>query len=93
MQKLPKWKIFLSIVCTVLALVCALPNFTQVNYETLPSRTINLGLDLRGGAHLLLDVDFDSYLHDVMEHLTDQIRKDLREEKIVSMNDLFISIN
>ncbi|XVN41162.1 MAG: protein translocase subunit SecD [Rickettsia endosymbiont of Argas persicus] len=82
MQNLPKWKIFLSIICTVFAVICALPNFTQVESKYLPHDSVNLGLDLRGGAHLLLDVDFDAYLNDSMENLADSLRKNFREDKI-----------
>ncbi|WP_341790273.1 protein translocase subunit SecD [Rickettsia endosymbiont of Polydrusus tereticollis] len=82
MQNLPKGKIFLSIICTIIAIICALPNFTAVNSKFLPHNTVNLGLDLRGGAHLLLDVDFDSYLNDSMENLADTLRKSFREDKI-----------
>jgi len=81
-QKLPKWKIFLSIICTVTAIIIALPNFMLVNSNILPQHKVNLGLDLRGGAHLLLDVDFDSYLSGVMENLSDNLRKYLREDKV-----------
>lgn len=82
MRNISKWKMFLSILCTVAAIFCALPNFTAVNSPILPNNKVNLGLDLRGGVHLLLDVDFDSYLNDVMENLTDHLRKYLREDKI-----------
>ena len=82
MQKLPKWKIFISILFTVLAIICALPNFTTITSSFLPSRGVNLGLDLRGGAHLLLDVDFDVYLNDMMENIVDNLRKQFKEEKI-----------
>lgn len=82
MQNLPKWKIFLSIICTIFAVICALPNFTQVKSKYLPHHSVNLGLDLRGGAHLLLDVDFDTYLNDTMENLANTLRKSFREDKI-----------
>lgn len=82
MTKLPKWKIFISILCTVIAFFYALPNFTKVNSSFLPHSQVNLGLDLRGGSHLLIDVDFDSYISDMMETVTDSLRKYLREEKI-----------
>ena len=82
MPNLPKWKIFLSIICTVFATICALPNFMQVNSKFLPHDSVNLGLDLRGGAHLLLDVDFETYLNDSMENLADTLRKNFREDKI-----------
>ncbi len=83
MPKLSKWKIFFSIICTVAAFLCAAPNFITVsNSSWLPSSKVNLGLDLRGGSHLLLDVDFEAYLADVMDNLADNLRKILREEKI-----------
>ncbi|WP_375332857.1 protein translocase subunit SecD [Candidatus Tisiphia endosymbiont of Psammoecus bipunctatus] len=82
MYNIPKWKIFLSILCTIAAFICALPNFTTIDSKILPNHKVNLGLDLRGGAHLLLDVDFDSYLNDVMDSLADHLRKYLREDKI-----------
>jgi len=80
--KFPLWKILISGVVTCLALVFALPNLTQIKSNWLPSSTVNLGLDLRGGSHLLLDVDFDSYLNDLMETNADALRKLFREEKV-----------
>ena len=47
-----------------------------------PSQSINLGLDLQGGAHILLDVDFDVVFSDYMDGLADAIRRDLREKSI-----------
>lgn len=82
MQNLPKWKTFLSIICTIFAVICALPNFTRIESKYLPHDSVNLGLDLRGGAHLLLDVDFNSYLNDTMENLADSLRRSFREDKI-----------
>lgn len=82
MLKLPKWKILTSIICTVLAIIYALPNFTTVNSGFLPNDKVNLGLDLRGGSHLLLEVDFDNYMQDTMENLGDRVKKYFRDEKI-----------
>ncbi|RYE06337.1 MAG: protein translocase subunit SecD [Rickettsiaceae bacterium] len=89
MQKLSKWKITLSIICTIIALVYAAPNVIDIEQRWLPSNKINLGLDLRGGSHLLLNVDFDSYIKDVMENLGENIRKHLKEEKIGYKNFTF----
>ncbi|WP_316353185.1 protein translocase subunit SecD [Candidatus Trichorickettsia mobilis] len=82
MQNLPKSKLIISILCTLIALIYAMPNFTVVSSKWLPSNKVNLGLDLKGGAHLLLDVDFSSYVDDVMEVIGDNLRKLLREEKV-----------
>ncbi|KAJ6645042.1 Protein translocase subunit SecD [Pseudolycoriella hygida] len=50
--------------------------------EITKSKKLKDRLDLKGGAHLLLDVDFEAYLNEAMETLSDQLRKNLREEKI-----------
>jgi preprotein translocase subunit SecD len=41
-----------------------------------------LGLDLRGGIHVLIDVDMDAALKQAMERYTDDIRTFLRQQKI-----------
>ena len=45
-------------------------------------RKVNLGLDLRGGAHILLNVDVDSYRNERIESYLSQIKKQLRNDKI-----------
>ncbi len=56
------------------------PNF--IDHDLLPNRTINLGLDLRGGVSLLLQVDFNEYIKDSVEHFADDVSRILRDEKI-----------
>lgn len=48
----------------------------------LPQKTVNLGLDLRGGAHLLYGVDVDVVFHERSDSMVQDLRKSLREEKI-----------
>ncbi len=43
---------------------------------------MNLGLDLRGGIHVLIDVDMDAALRDKLEAYTGDIRTTLRKHKI-----------
>jgi len=69
----------------------ALPNFVSVKSDFLPSKSVNLGLDLRGGSHLLLEVDLEHYLKDQYEMLADNMRKDLRKQKIGYKNLKFFS--
>ena len=54
-------KFLIIIFCLFLALL-ALPNFTNIssNIPLLPNNTLNLGLDLRGGSYLLLEVDTET---------------------------------
>jgi SecD/SecF fusion protein len=58
----PAWVLMTYAVLLLLAVVMALPNFLSKDIrDTLPpwatSQTVSLGLDLQGGAHLLLAVD------------------------------------
>ncbi len=48
----------------------------------LGGRPMNLGLDLRGGIHVLIDVDMDSALQAKLEAYTGDIRSVLRKHKI-----------
>ncbi|NRB10568.1 MAG: protein translocase subunit SecD [Rickettsiaceae bacterium] len=82
MQRISKWKLLTAILFTLIATIYVLPNFTDKSPEWLPGDKVNLGLDLRGGSHLLLDVDFDSYFDDLSSAVADSVRKVLREKKI-----------
>lgn len=83
MIKISKIKLFSAIFFTFLAILFALPNFVNISKDSyLPSETVNLGLDLKGGSHLLLEVDFDKYLDDQMMMFTDSLRKEFRKNKL-----------
>ena len=60
---------------TVEALAARLPSF-------IPLRQIVLGLDLQGGAYLLMEVDTPSVIKSQVEALRDDVRQKLREGKI-----------
>ncbi len=70
------------IVC-LLGLLFALPNFfpeEQVARWPAPlDRQLNLGLDLRGGSHILLEADIAELRRLKLESLEDQVRQELRE--------------
>ena len=82
MQKISSWKVILTILLSIIATIYVIPNFTEKKYDWLPGDKVNLGLDLRGGSHLLLDVDFESYLDGVGQSVADALKKYLRQEKI-----------
>lgn len=85
-----RWKIFLIVAVCVWAVLFALPNFiseeTRKNLASvsafLPHKSVNLGLDLQGGSHLLLDVDVNVVVTEQVESLFDQVKKDTRRAKI-----------
>ncbi|ESQ09202.1 MAG TPA: protein translocase subunit SecD [Chromatiaceae bacterium] len=50
--------------------------------EALGAQPMFLGLDLRGGIHVLIDVDMDAAVDQALERYTGDIRTELRNEKI-----------
>ncbi|PIR34408.1 MAG: protein translocase subunit SecD, partial [Alphaproteobacteria bacterium CG11_big_fil_rev_8_21_14_0_20_44_7] len=80
MLNFPKWKVLLILSVLVAGIYYALPNFVPM--DGINDKKLNLGLDLRGGSHLLLEVDFDTYLTEQYENQLDAIRKILREAKL-----------
>ena len=89
-----RWKIFLILSAVVLGLLLALPNAISTDArESLPSalqRIINLGLDLQGGAHLLLEVDLDSVVERELENKFDAIRQALRAGGRIAVQNMRI---
>jgi len=87
MSALQPWKIWTVVVVLVAALLAALPNlFARETVEAwpdwLPKSQINLGLDLQGGSHLLLEVGVDAVIDERLEDLVSEVRLALRAERI-----------
>jgi preprotein translocase subunit SecD len=83
----PRWKIITVLLVVLLGVIFAAPNFISRDRlatlpDWLPHRQINLGLDLQGGAHLLLEVDLKAMVHDRLEGIVENIRTTLRAERI-----------
>src|SRR5262249_52278703 len=62
----------------------ALPNLLPANVRErmptwLPHQTLNLGLDLQGGSHLLLEVDTRELQRRQLDNITEQMGTALRE--------------
>jgi preprotein translocase subunit SecD len=99
MVHIERWKVLLTVGLTLLAVLYALPNvlpnravnWMQANLPAwLPTQTVNLGLDLRGGSHLLLEVDTNAVIQENMAAILDQTRTDLRTAK-VGYNELSVA--
>lgn len=50
--------------------------------EAIGGEPLNLGLDLRGGVHFLMEVDMDEAVSKAQEQLVQDLRTELREQKI-----------
>ncbi|MDX2073173.1 MAG: protein translocase subunit SecD [Alphaproteobacteria bacterium] len=87
MLHFPTWKIALiSLTCFIFVWLAIPSLMSESTRNRLPSwmphQAVNLGLDLQGGSHLLLEVDFDTYVREQVNSLTEEVRGILREEKI-----------
>jgi protein-export membrane protein SecD len=78
--------LIVAVVCLV-GFLFVLPNFFPASRVDslpgwLPSKQINLGLDLQGGSHLLLEVDVGVVIQERLESLEDEVRSTLRGARL-----------
>jgi preprotein translocase subunit SecD len=84
---LPRWQTIAIIIFTALAGIFALPNILPDSVDNIlpkwySQNRINLGLDLRGGAHFLLEADLRGVLNERLTNMSDSVRGDLRKNQI-----------
>ncbi len=66
----------------LLGVVLCLPNVMRAPAAWLPWRAIHLGLDLRGGSYLLLQVDMDQVVRERLAAMLDEARTTLITQQI-----------
>ncbi len=87
MLHFPAWKTYLILGICLLGVIFAAPNlFSRQQVEALPDwlphKQINLGLDLQGGSHLLLEVEVGAVVRERLTALVDEARIKLRGARI-----------
>ncbi|WP_337876186.1 protein translocase subunit SecD [Elioraea sp.] len=87
MMYFARWKIAAILGGIVLAVLLAVPSFVPKERlgaaaEWLPWRQFQLGLDLKGGSYLLLEVDMDAVIRERLGNLADGVRTRLRGANI-----------
>ncbi len=91
MINIARWKIFLTLFACLFGVLYSMPNLAGTNARAwmqesspgwMPNKTINLGLDLRGGAHLLYEVDVSVVFKERADGFLQDLRTDLRKAKI-----------
>jgi protein-export membrane protein SecD len=80
------WKVILILAACALGVIFSAPNLFSADMlaslpDFIPKRQVSLGLDLRGGSHLLLEVDMDSVERERLNGLVDEIRGALLDAK------------
>jgi protein-export membrane protein SecD len=88
MLHFPRWKIAAILSVCLAGLLVSLPNlFPPASLPSWLQQTrISLGLDLRGGSYLLLEVDTDSVVRERLEALVDGARTGLRAANVGYLN-------
>jgi len=87
MLQVARWRLILVAVVTVLGILYALPNFLPEQARNnlpsfMPRQGVNLGLDLRGGSQLLLEIDVATLQRQQLDNIADQMASALREAEI-----------
>ncbi len=94
MLNFSKLKITIISLLSLLAILYALPSIFLNNKPSsllekyVPSNKVNLGLDLKGGSQLLLEVDYQYYLKEQLNNLKNEIREIFYEESIKSVPEI-----
>lgn len=95
MLYIERWKLIVIAIICALGFVYAAPNvlLNRTDGDSasnlpfyVPYRTVNLGLDLRGGSYLLLEVQTDVVVRERVASLTDVVRTSLRESRVRRRN-------
>ena len=91
MNRYATWQIVATIALALAAVLLVLPNFlpaaTVAAVEAklpsfIPFRPVTLGLDLQGGAHVLMEIDSASLQKSMVEGLRDDVRGKMRDAHI-----------
>lgn len=82
-----KWKIILILFVSFLGTLYAVPTFLPRDLtgswpNWLPHKQITLGLDLQGGAHLLLEVETEAVIKERLTAFVSDVRERLRPTRI-----------
>ena len=89
MLRFARWKVASILAMTLVSIFLIVPSLLPDDLRTtlqkslpkwVPTQAIVLGLDLQGGAHLLLEVDSGDVLRSQVNNLRDDVRRILREE-------------
>ncbi len=94
MLRFARWKVASILLMTALAMLLIVPSMmSDAGFKSLkaslpkwlPVEQIVLGLDLQGGAHLLMEVDSADVTRTQVTNLRDDVRRILREESVRSL--------
>ena len=88
-MKILSLKRIIVIIVLTFSVIYSLPTFfseTPNWLTSLNAKKMNLGLDLKGGVHFLMEVDLDEVVSSKSKKLSSDIRSQLRKEKVRYVN-------
>jgi preprotein translocase subunit SecD len=88
-MKILSLKKIIVIIVLIFSVVYSLPTFfseTPNWLTSLNAKKMNLGLDLKGGVHFLMEVDLDEVVSSKSKKFSSDIRSQLRKEKVRYVN-------
>jgi preprotein translocase subunit SecD len=84
------WRLVAVLASAAIGILALVPNFTTNLPDwwkaALPSEPLSLGLDLRGGIHLVLEVQSDKAVDNHLDVLIEQLKRSARESEIATQN-------
>ena len=95
----PKWKVWGTILITVIGLISAVPNFFSAETvakwpDYVPHARLNLGLDLSGGSHLLLEADVNDVAKQKLEKMQNEVSTAIRRaDPALDAGDVAVDAN
>jgi len=82
------WRVSAILGPLLVAIVVLMPNFVSELPDwwksALPTQPVSLGLDLRGGIHLVLEVQSDKAVENSIDMTIEQLRREAREKEIAT---------
>ncbi|MFL6758475.1 protein translocase subunit SecD [Sphingomonas sp.] len=94
MLEFPKWKIWLVSIVVAAGVLLSIPSLIGGTPAAaswpkwLPQYKINLGLDLAGGSHLLLEADAQDALKTRLQAKEDEVATELRRDPKIDIGDI-----
>jgi preprotein translocase subunit SecD len=94
MLEFPKWKVWLVSLVVAAGVLLSIPSliagtpYASAWPKWLPHYKINLGLDLAGGSHLLLEADAQDALKQRLQAKEDEVATELRRDPRIDVGDI-----
>jgi preprotein translocase subunit SecD len=94
MLEFPKWKVWLVSLVVALGVILSIPSliagtpYASAWPKWLPQYRVNLGLDLAGGSHLLLEADAQDALKQRLQAKEDEVATELRRDPRIDIGDI-----